>query len=225
MRIVSPSRSPRPSRYRWLRAVAFSRPPDSPPVDVTEALAVPRGRRAITPGACNGVHLFHEQQEGLPSQRLVTGRFHALPAPNQNTGNAERAQEPEDSLPAGLIGRTYFRRENTSEILESNRCRRGCRPEQRSSGHRHLEGLPEDLCSGNPGGGREAIRATIANTMDEKGRLTFTVKPKGLVEAQTAIAHSGCRGSGPVMKRWMTSPTGRQWKLLGIGWGAAGADR
>jgi hypothetical protein len=63
---------------------------------------------------------------------------------------------------------------------------------------RHLEGLPENLRSGDPGQGREAIRATIANTMlDEDGTLTLTVKPEGLFRTQTAIAHSGCRGSGP----------------------------
>jgi len=33
--------------------------------------------------------------------------------------------------------------------------------------------------------------------VDEKGRLTFTVKPKGLVEAQTAIAHSGAGEADP----------------------------
>ncbi len=79
---------------------------------------------------------------------------------------------------------------------------------------RHLEGLPEKLRSGDTGRGREAIRATIENTMvGEDGTVTLAVKPEGLLGAQTAIAHSGCRGSGPLMEQWIPSPTGRRWRI------------
>jgi hypothetical protein len=62
---------------------------------------------------------------------------------------------------------------------------------------RHLEGMAEKLRSGDTGRVREAIRATIENTMvGEDGTLTLAVKPEGLLGAQTAIAHSGCRGTG-----------------------------
>ena len=64
---------------------------------------------------------------------------------------------------------------------------------------RHLDGLPEELPSGEPGRVREAIRATIENTVvgtDET--LTLDVKPAGLLEARTAIPHSGCRGPEPM---------------------------
>ena len=65
---------------------------------------------------------------------------------------------------------------------------------------------------------REAIRATIENTMvGEEGTLMLDVKPEGLLGAQTAIAHSGCRGDGPQMERTVQSSTGRQWKLIGTG--------
>ena len=91
-------------------------------------------------------------------------------------------------------------------------------PERSFEDDRHLEGLPANLRSGDPSRGREAIRATIANTrVGENRTLTFTVKLEGLVEAQTAIAHSGCRGTGPIMGRTVRSITGRLWKVIGIG--------
>ena len=84
-------------------------------------------------------------------------------------------------------------------------------PERSFEDDRHLEGLTEKLRSGDTGRGREAIRATIENNMvGEDGTLTLTVKLEGLVEAQTAIAHSGCRGSGPIMERTIRSVTGKQ---------------
>ncbi|MGD0267401.1 MAG: hypothetical protein ABSD47_21025 [Candidatus Methylomirabilota bacterium] len=83
---------------------------------------------------------------------------------------------------------------------------------------RHLEGLTAKLRSGDTGRGREAIRATIENTMvGEDETLTLAVKPEDLLGAQTAIAHSGCRGSGPIMERTTRSVTGRLWKVIGIG--------
>jgi hypothetical protein len=27
----------------------------------------------------------------------------------------------------------------------------------------------------------------------------------------------GCRGDRPIMEQWITPPTGRQWKVIGIG--------
>jgi hypothetical protein len=60
---------------------------------------------------------------------------------------------------------------------------------------RHAEGLTEKLRSGDSGRGREAIRATREHTIvGEDETLTLAVKPEGLLGAQTAIAHSGCRG-------------------------------
>jgi hypothetical protein len=55
-------------------------------------------------------------------------------------------------------------------------------PERSFENDRHLEGLPENLRRGDPGRRREAIRATIANTMvGEDGTLALTVKPEGLL--------------------------------------------
>jgi hypothetical protein len=51
----------------------------------------------------------------------------------------------------------------------------------------------------------------------EDETLTLAVKPEDLLGAQTAIAHSGCRGSGPIMERTTRSVTGRLWKVIGIG--------
>ncbi len=83
---------------------------------------------------------------------------------------------------------------------------------------RYLGALTEKLPSGDTGRVLGAIRATIENTMvDEDGTLTLDVKPEGLLGAQTAIAHSGCRGAGPIMERTIRSATGRHWKVIGIG--------
>jgi hypothetical protein len=62
------------------------------------------------------------------------------------------------------------------------------------------------------------IRTTIENTKaGEDKTLTLDVKPEGLLRIQTIIAHSGCRGSGPLMGRTIRSVTGRLWKVVGIG--------
>jgi hypothetical protein len=42
-------------------------------------------------------------------------------------------------------------------------------------------------------------------------------EPEGLLGAQTTIAHSGCRGNGPIMGRTVRSVTGRLWKVIGLG--------
>jgi hypothetical protein len=52
-----------------------------------------------------------------PPRSFVTGED------NGSEGTPDRlglSRGPEGSLPAGMIGRTYFRRENTPEILDSN---------------------------------------------------------------------------------------------------------
>ena len=91
--------------------------------------------------------------------------------------------------------------------------------------NRHLGGLTEKLHHGDTGRGREAIRATIENSMvGEDGPLTLDVKPQGLLGARTAIAHSGCRGNGPIMERTIQSVTGRQWKVIRTGQGAGGLE-
>jgi len=63
---------------------------------------------------------------------------------------------------------------------------------------RHLEGLT--LRNGDTGRVWDAIRATIEYTMvGADGTLTLEVQPEGLLGAQTAIAHSGCRGDGSLI--------------------------
>jgi hypothetical protein len=76
---------------------------------------------------------------------------------------------------------------------------------------RHLEG--EKPGNGDTDRVREAIRATIEYMAGEDGTLTLDVKPQGLLEAQSAIAHSGCRGNGTLMEQWITSAAGRPWKI------------
>ena len=58
---------------------------------------------------------------------------------------------------------------------------------------------------------REALRTTIEYTMvGADGTLTLHIKPQGLLGAQTAIAHSGCRGDGThVMRMGYTGNPGR----------------
>ena len=52
--------------------------------------------------------------------------------------------------------------------------------------------------NGGPGRVWEAIRAMIEYTVvGTGGTLALDIEPQGLLGAQTAIAHSGCRGSGP----------------------------
>jgi len=52
-----------------------------------------------------------------PPPSIITGRSNS---PKGTPGLLGLSRGPPDSLPAGLIGRTYFRRENTPEILASN---------------------------------------------------------------------------------------------------------
>jgi hypothetical protein len=52
-----------------------------------------------------------------PPPSIITGRGNG---PKGTPGPLGLSSGPPDSLPAGLIGRTYFRRENTPEILASN---------------------------------------------------------------------------------------------------------
>ncbi len=82
----------------------------------------------------------------------------------------------------------------------------------------HLASLTEQLRRGDTGRVREAIRAPIENTrVGEDEPLTLDVKPQGLLGAQTTIAHSGCRGTGPIMERTIQSSTGRQCKVIAAG--------
>ncbi len=52
-----------------------------------------------------------------PPPSFVTGRGNG---PEGTPDRLGLSSGPEDSLPAWLIGRTYLRRENTPEMLESN---------------------------------------------------------------------------------------------------------
>jgi len=60
-----------------------------------------------------------------PPPSVIRGRGNG---PKGTPGPLGLSRGPPDSLLAGLIGRTYFRRENTPEILDSTLCRRVCRP-------------------------------------------------------------------------------------------------
>ena len=61
------------------------------------------------------------------------------------------------------------------------------------------------LRNGDPGRVWEAIRAMIEYTVvGTGGTLALDIEPQGLLGAQTAIAHSGCRGSGTHSSSWTT---------------------
>ena len=61
----------------------------------------------------------------------------------------------------------------------------------------YLEGLTVTLRNGDTGRVRDTLRTMIECTvMGAYGTLTLDIKPQSLLGAQTAIAHSGCRGAG-----------------------------
>jgi hypothetical protein len=51
----------------------------------------------------------------------------------------------------------------------------------------------------------------------EDGTLAIEAKPERLLVAHAAIAHSECRRIAPLMDQWITSLTGRQWKVIDTG--------
>ena len=54
---------------------------------------------------------------------------------------------------------------------------------------------------------REAIRMSVETIVGGGDDLfLLEVKPEGLFQTHTAIAHSGCRGSGTSTKKSITSP-------------------
>jgi len=63
----------------------------------------------------------------------------------------------------------------------------------------YLEGLTVTLRNGDTGRVRDTLRTMIECTvMGAYGTLTLDIKPQSLLGAQTAIAHSGCRGPEPM---------------------------
>ncbi len=120
----------------------------------------------------------------------------------------------EGALKAAEARREVLRR----EIEEAENIRRGMLQLTPQVLERHLEGLVEKLRSGMTGRVREAIRASVKKILvSEDGSLTLEVRPEGLLGAQTAIADSGCRKTGPILERTIPSNTGRQWKVIGVG--------
>jgi hypothetical protein len=74
---------------------------------------------------------------------------------------------------------------------------------------RHLEGLTEKLRTGDTGRVREAVRATIENTMvGEDGTLTLEAKPEGLLGLDETTVPLWCRGDVPIIAQWIRSATG-----------------
>jgi len=45
------------------------------------------------------------------------------------------------------------------------------------------------------------------------GMLMIEAKPEGLPGPEETTVPLWCRGDGPVMEQWITSPTGRSWRI------------
>jgi hypothetical protein len=52
----------------------------------------------------------------------------------------------------------------------------------------------------------------MIGVVDEDGMLAIEVKPDRLLVAHAAIAHLGCRGSGPPMETWVGLTFGERWR-------------
>ena len=69
--------------------------------------------------------------------------------------------------------------------------------------------------NGGPGRVWEAIRAMIEYTVvGTGGTLALDIEPQGLLGAQTAIAHSGCRGGEFSQRYDPWEPLGHLWPTL-----------